>query len=235
MPVTEPLRYRPTDLGARASEPVVEVCWMDLDLDEPACARFAAMLSSEERRRAERLQFTVDRRRYAVRRGRLRELLGRHLDCDPRDVPITCNAFGKPRVEGTDVRFNLSHSRGIAMFAFTRGAEIGCDIEWQDPRVDIMKVAETFFARREVASLRSLPERQQKAGFFNCWTRKEAFVKARGGGLSLPLDAFEVSLRPDAAAAFLSGGAGWSMQAFRPREGFHAAIVVEDLTSGPGL
>ena len=191
------------------------------------------MLSSEEHRRADRLHFAVDRRRYIVRRGRLRELLGRRLDCDPREVPITCNAFGKPRLEGSDVSFNLSHSRGVALVALTRGAEIGCDIEWQDRRVEIDKVAESFFSRREVDALRSLPERQQTEGFFNCWTRKEAFVKACGGGLSLPLDAFDVSLRPGEPVALLRGGSGWSIQAFQPRPGLHAAIVVEDAKCGP--
>jgi 4'-phosphopantetheinyl transferase len=215
--------------------PAFDLYWMDLDLDEPACTRFAAMLSSEERRRADQLHFSTDRRRYAARRGRLRELLAGRLDCDPREVPITCNAFGKPRIEGTDLSFNLSHSRGTAMFVLTRGAEIGCDIEWQDPRVETMQIAEAFFSRRELESLRALPECQRTEGFFNCWTRKEAFVKARGGGLSLPLDAFDVSLRPGEAAAFLHGGAGWSMQAFRPRQGLHAAIVVEDPKSDPGL
>jgi 4'-phosphopantetheinyl transferase len=217
-----------------APEPVVEVRWIDLDVDEPSCSRFAAMLSSEEHRRADRLHFAVDRRRYIVRRGRLRELLGRRLDCDPRDVPITCNAFGKPRVEGSDVNFNLSHSRGVALVALTLGAEIGCDIEWQNSRVEIVKVAESFFSRCEVDALRSLPDSERTEGFFNCWTRKEAFVKACGGGLSLPLDAFDVSLRPDEAAVILRGGSGWSMQAFQPREGLHAAIVVEDRIGGAG-
>jgi 4'-phosphopantetheinyl transferase len=215
---------------------------MELDLDDAACTRFAAMLSPEERRHAERLHFPRDRRRYTVRRGRLRELLARRLDCVPREVPITCNAFGKPRVEGVEVRFNLSHSRGLALFAFTRGLEIGCDVEWQDGRVASMEIAERFFSRREFTLLRSLPESQRTEGFFNCWTRKEAFVKARGGGLSLPLDAFAVSLAPGDPAEFLHGGSGWSMLAFRPRQGLHAAIVVrrpmplgDSVSSGPGL
>jgi 4'-phosphopantetheinyl transferase len=213
--------------AAPACEPVVDVHLMDMDRDVSAYARFAAMLSPEEHDWAGRLHRSLDRRRYMVRRGRLRELLACRLDCDPRDVPITCNAFGKPRVEGTELRFNLSRSRGTALFTFTQGREIGCDIEWQDPRAATMEVAQRFFTRNEFETLRSLPDSQRTEGFFNCWTRKEAFVKARGGGLSLPLDAFAVSLAPSDAPDFTSGGAGWSIQAFRPHERLHAAIVVE--------
>ena len=100
--------------------PRVDIWWRCLDVDDEACASLTALLSLGEHRHAERYHFAIDRRRYCVRRGILRGLLAHHLGCAPRDVAITQNAFGKPYVEGSDVRFNLSHSRGMALYAFAR-------------------------------------------------------------------------------------------------------------------
>ena len=177
-----------------ALAPRVHISWRSLDVDDESCARFAALLSSDEQRHAERFRFAIDRRRYAVRRGVLRDLLARRLACDPRDVAIRHNAFGKPYVEGSDVTFNVSHSQGMALYAFARGPELGCDVEWQDSRVPIGETAEMVLSPMEIDTLRSLPETQRTRAFFNYWTAKEAYLKARGVGFSLPPHEIAVSL-----------------------------------------
>jgi 4'-phosphopantetheinyl transferase len=200
---------------------------MFLDVDAAERARFEAMLTPEEHRRASEFRFDVDRRRYTVRRGRLREILADRLRCPPREIPLSCNAFGKPCIEGADLRFNLSHSSGVALYVVGRGAELGCDIEWRQPKLAVEDVAERFFSAQEVQSLRSLPHAQWVEAFFNCWTRKEAFIKALGLGVSYPLKAFDVSLAPGEPAALLRGPAGWSLGSFEPLPGLQAAVAVE--------
>ena len=105
-----------------------------------------------------------------------------------------------------DSAFNLSHSHGIALYALTRGREIGVDIEYFRPDVEAGKLAERFFSPREAAVLRALPEHLRREGFFNCWTRKEAYIKAEGKGMAIPLSAFDVSLTPGEPAALLRTG-----------------------------
>jgi 4'-phosphopantetheinyl transferase len=205
---------------------ITDLTWMDLDVDDATCARFGKLLSAEEQCHVAHFHFAVDRRRYTVRHGRLRQLLAERIGCDAGEVRLTYNAYGKPCLEASDLTFNMSHSRGTALFAFARGREIGCDIEWRDPSLATMQIAARFFAPGEIVALRALPEQQRPEGFYNCWTRKEAYVKARGEGLSLPLDGFEVSLRPGDPAMLLSGGTGWTMQSLRPHPELHAAVVV---------
>ena len=129
--------------------------------------------------------------------------------------------------------FNLSHSHGIALYAITCGREIGIDIEYFRPDVEVEKLAERFFSPREAAVLRALPEHLRKEGFFNCWTRKEAYIKAEGKGMSIPLSAFDVSLTPGEPAALLrteshpQETSRWSLQALSPEPGYTAALAVK--------
>jgi 4'-phosphopantetheinyl transferase len=128
---------------------------------------------------------------------------------------------------GSDVRFNVSHSGGWALLAVTRGSEVGIDIERVDSRFAADQIPERFFSPGEVARLRGLPADQQTAAFFRCWTRKEAYIKARGLGLALPLDSFDVSLGPDDPPELLRGADGWCVQDFDAPPGFAAAVVAE--------
>jgi 4'-phosphopantetheinyl transferase len=197
-----------------------------LDSPDIDVERFSSMLSAEERDRAGRFRFDHDRRRYVARRGILRDLIGSYLGCKPTDVAFDYNAYGKPALRDCDLHFNLSHSRGMALYAFSRGSAVGCDIEWRDPKFAAEQIPERFFSRDEVRALRSLLVSDQTEAFFNCWTRKEAYVKAAGQGLSIALDSFDVSLAPNQPAVFLRGCDGWSMQSFSPSPGFQAAVVV---------
>ena len=208
-------------------ETTVEIYWADLDEEGVDLGRFADMLADDERDRARRFRFERDRRRYVVRRGRLRQLLSRHLGNTPSQVRLRAGPFGKPCLAEGDLRFSLSHSHGIALYAIVRGLEVGCDIERRNRLLAYGPVANRLFSSREARTLGSLPAAQQAEAFFNCWTRKEAYVKARGLGLSLPLDSFDVSLAPSESAALLRGCDGWSVQAFEPVPLYHAAVVAQ--------
>ena len=203
----------------------VDVHWIDLDEPGAGIGAFYDLLDDAERARAARFRFGRDRRRYIVRHGRLRELLGAYLDCAPSSVRLRRDRFGKPSVAAADLRFNVSKSHGLALYAVSRDREVGCDIERRDAGFAADHIAEQFFSTLESHTLRALaPERQTEA-FFNCWTRKEAYVKARGDGLTVALDGFDVSLAPGEPAALLRGCDGWSVASFEPASGFQAAVV----------
>jgi 4'-phosphopantetheinyl transferase len=195
------------------------------------------LLSPDERARADRFHFPKDREQFIVARGTLRRLLSRYLSVEPVQVGFEYTSHGKPYLPleagGDTLRFNVSHSGGLALYAVTRRREVGVDIEMIRPEVAGEPLAERFFAPAEVAALRTLPSPQQPEAFFACWTRKEAYIKARGEGLSLPLSAFEVTLRPGEPAALCSTktdpgeAARWALTALDPGPGFAAALAVE--------
>ena len=195
------------------------------------------VLAPEERERAQRFHFQKDRDHFVVARGLLRTILARYLGLEPHQLSFRYSFYGKPSLaeesNSGDLRFNLSHSHELALFAVTRGRELGIDVEYIRPEVAEEQIAERFFSTREVAMLRALPINLQAEAFFNCWTRKEAYIKARGEGLSLPLDQFDVSLAPGEPVALLETRTNledisrWSMTGLAPGTGYTAALVVE--------
>lgn len=194
-------------------------------------------LAADECARAERFYFQEHQERFIAGRGLLRNILSRYLDKKPGQLRFRYNSYGKPAlIEESDVeglRFNLSHSHDMALYAVTRGREIGIDIERFRHDVEAEKLAERFFSPRETAVLRALPERLRTEGFFNCWTRKEAYIKAEGEGMAIPLSSFDVSLAPGEPAALLRSredpqeASRWSMQALDPEPGYAAALAVK--------
>ncbi len=203
-------------VGACLPLPADEVHVWRASLQQPAwaVAELATVLSEDERARAARFRFERDRSRYVVGRATLRTLLGRYSGVAPAAVRFRYGAFDKPLLDGPGPWFNLSHSGALALYAFSSAAEIGVDIELERADFSRERIAERFFSPAEVAVLRALPVDEQPRAFLRCWTRKEAFVKARGDGLSLALDSFDVSLAPDAPAALLR--TAWSER--EPRE-----------------
>ena len=194
-------------------------------------------LAPDESAKAARYHFRRDRDHYIAARGVLRRLLGLYLARSPQSLRFSYGAYGKPSLEGAsgaeDLRFNLSHAHELALYAFTRGREIGVDIEHMRADLAGEDIAAHFFSTREVSMLRALPAEARTHAFFNCWTRKEAYIKARGEGLSHPLDQFDVSLIPGEPAALL-GTRGdpqelsrWSMRALDVGEDYAAAVVVQ--------
>jgi len=175
--------------------------------DEVA-ARFESFLTPAEAARAAAFRFEHLRRSFRLTRGALRLLIGGYLGVAPGKVLMNVGPNGKPGlvISGDappDFQFNVSHSGDLALFAFTRGCEIGADVELIRPMADLALVANQFFCREESEELLSLPAAERDRAFFLCWTRKEAYVKAVGDGLSTALDSFRVTLRPGEPARFV--------------------------------
>jgi 4'-phosphopantetheinyl transferase len=195
------------------------------------------ILAEDERDRAERFHFERDRERFIVAHGALRSVLSRYLNLEASRLSFSYSSYGKPALaQGTgddELRFNMSHSDRLALIAITRGREIGVDVERINAAVAHEQIAERFFSPAEVVKLRSLPAEMQAEAFFHCWTRKEAYIKGRGEGLSLALDQFDVSLVPGEAAALLNTrddpqeAARWSLLKLSPGHGYVAALAVK--------
>ncbi|MGH7173493.1 MAG: 4'-phosphopantetheinyl transferase family protein [Gemmataceae bacterium] len=216
----------------------VHVWRIALEVRDALLARLRETLADDEQRRAERFHFEKDRRHFIAGRGALRALLACYMAQSPEEVRFAYSNYGKPRLAdelaASDLRFNLTHSHGLALLAVTRGRDIGVDVEHlRDMERDGEPLAERFFSPCESAALRSLPQELRREAFFHCWTRKEAYIKANGKGLSLPLDQFDVSLRPGEAAALLATRHDpdevrrWSMWSLLPAEGYVGAVAVE--------
>lgn len=215
----------------------VDLWGLNLDASPAELAVFEQSLARDELERASRFLFTRDRQRYIAGRGMVREILSRYTRLEPAQLEFSYSPFGKPSLAGSaresGIRFNLAHSDGIGLLAVARGREIGVDIERIRPEAARDSVAEHFFAPAEVAALRALPDSLQAAAFFNCWTRKEAFLKAHGHGLSLPLDQFEVTLLPGEPASLIatrfdpSAVSRWALREVAAPEGYAAALALE--------
>ena len=190
-----------------ASSDEVHVWRASLDPPESEVQRLAQTLSADELLRSKHFYFERDRKRFMVSRGILRTILGSYLGIEPSRLRFGYGSYGKPVLaepasEGT-LRFNVSHSQGLALYAIAPNREVGCDLERLRPISDAEQIAERFFSPRENAVLRTLPSHLRHEAFFTCWVRKEAYIKARGEGLAFPLDQFDVSLAPGEPAMLL--------------------------------
>jgi 4'-phosphopantetheinyl transferase len=200
----------------------------------------SALLSAEERQRAERFHFSVDRDRYIVRRGILRILLSRYLNTQPAEIEFRYGRWGKPEMKGNalDLHFNDSHSGDLALYAVTAAGPIGADIEQVRPIPEFEDLASRYFSPRESALIRALvPERRMEA-FYSVWTRKEAFLKATGEGIGRNLAEIEVSPDPGQEPAILRvpgstpGPGGWKLRSFSPAAGYLGAVAFQgDISS----
>ncbi|HET8826771.1 MAG TPA: 4'-phosphopantetheinyl transferase superfamily protein [Terriglobales bacterium] len=198
--------------------------------------RLEPILSPDEIQRANRFRFAEHRRRFIIARGCLRRLLEQYLQTDARDFVIAYSPEGKPSLDvrhRTDLKFNVSHSGEIAAFAFTLQRNIGIDVELIRRDVDVEEIPRRFFSCAEQKWMSSLEGEAKFQGFFNCWTRKEAYVKAVGTGLSLPLRDFDVSLMPGQAAKLLATRPDatiadrWHMAALDFGGEYAAAVIVD--------
>ena len=210
-------------------------------LEQPprSLAKLLATLTPDETERAERFHFDRDRHRFIAARGTLRAILSGYLNVEPGQLRFRYSDHGKPsllpEIASERLRFNVSHSHELALFAVTEGRDLGVDLEWIRPDVADEEIAERFFSSEEVRVLRSLPADLQANAFFNCWTRKEAYIKAIGEGLSMPLSRFVVSLAPGEAPALLSANGSandsevsrWSFRELFPGTGYKGAIIAE--------
>ncbi len=204
--------------------------------------QLAEILSPDEQLRANNFYFEKDRCRFIVCRSILRRIIGRYLDIKPGDIQFSYGLQSKPAlVENSGnyshLQFNLSHSQDLALYAFTLSRQVGIDLEYMRPIDDIDSLAKHFFSEPEYTVLRKLPESQKQVAFFNCWTRKEAYIKATGQGLSLPLNQFEVSFIPGEKARLLrtftdsKEASLWSLQELTPNPEYIAALAVKGFYS----
>lgn len=183
-----------------------------------------------------RFRFDVHRERFALRRGAMRTILGSYLGLGPSEIRFRYSAKGKPEIESAPEaagpKFNLSDSEDLAILGVTPDADIGVDVEQRRPTRDLDALARRYFSEREQAEYFDLPESQRVEGFYSCWTRKEALLKATGEGITVDLKGFDVTLAPGRPAELLEmrsppGEAGmWRLYALEPRRGFAAAVAV---------
>ena len=205
-----------------------------LDPPEDLLRQYAGVLSEDERCRAERFRVGSLRNHYIAGRGTLRMLLARYLQTDPASFSLSYQAHGKPELgppwKACGVEFNVSHSHELAVYAFTRGREIGVDVEWIRPMPNAAELLNRFFSPEEVQQWRQMPAERQLPAFFQGWTRKEAWLKAVGSGLSFPLNQFCVTLDDPARVLSIRGDADeatqWWLESCEPCDGYVATVAM---------
>jgi 4'-phosphopantetheinyl transferase len=210
----------------------VHVWRISLEQDRSRLQKFQRMLEQPELERASRFHFEKHQRHFVVGRGFLREVLGRYLAKDPGGLRFVYGAYGKPSLAGEQgLRFNMSHSNEVALLAVARDNELGVDVEHVREDFASEDIARRFFSRTEVETFNSLASHEQVAAFFRCWTRKEAFIKVIGKGLSQPLDGFDVTLAPGDPASLLrvedDDASRWALSDIDVGAGYAGALAIE--------
>jgi 4'-phosphopantetheinyl transferase len=226
------MRFIPT-----SSHPTVVLWCVNLRHDADLVSRSRSLLTPHECARANAFGFQELRDNFVLCRGALRVLLSRFGCGAAADLRFTAGFHGKPELAAATerrVEFNLSHSGGMLACAFARQRELGVDIERHRPIDDYADIARRFFSAPEVEDLMSIEESGRQTAFYDCWVRKEAVIKALGGGLSVPLDSFRVSLAPADAGALLDvrdrpdEARSWTLAAFSPAPHFSGAVACRD-------
>ncbi len=238
MPEQKPINFlwKPALSPSTLSNNDVHIWCAPLDQPPERIQQLAQTLTPDEAERAERFVFDHHRLHFIAGRGILRAILGHYLKVSPASLRFKYGPQGKPELETNTENplcFNLSHSGGVVIYAVARNRELGIDIEGPRQLDDMDQIAKRFFSPTEYNALRAVPAKQRHTAFFNCWTRKEAYIKAIGSGLSQPLDEFVVSLAPGEPARLLSVQTDpqaihrWSLTNLKPATDYIAALVVE--------
>jgi len=225
----------PKDLALADHE--VHVWRAQLDRSGDQVHGLTDLLTADELDRASRFVFEIDRQRFIVARGALRSILGRYIPVSPGHLRFSYNPYGKPflapKFSSYLLNFNLSHSGSMALYALARRLEIGVDVERLRSDFAYEDIAKRFFSANEVAVLRTIPAERKLEAFYNCWTRKEAYIKAHGKGLSLPLDSFDVSFAPGDPPRVLitreepQESSRWTLLDLQPGPGYVGALAVK--------
>jgi len=226
--------WQAAPLTPTLGESDVHVWRAPLTISRELLQSFAATFATDEQSRAARFHFERHRNQFTAARGWLRAIIARYLNTRPDALNFSYSKYGKPSLEDQNtlqLRFNVAHSGNFALYAFVLDRNIGVDIELINSEFASETVAMRFFSANEVAALATFPTSKQLHAFFDCWTRKEAFIKAQGMGLSLPLDQFEVSLNHDQPALLrtnwdLAEAAQWSLINIDVALDYAAALAV---------
>lgn len=206
--------------------------WL-ISLTQPGDVResLTGLLSSSEQERAARFKFDQHRQRFVVAHAALRSILSQYLKTTPLHLRFVNGLNGKPKLAEefarSDIRFNLSHSFDLALVAVTRGREVGIDVELVKEDYAFDDVAARFFTARELAAFGAMPVHLQRQSFFKCWTSKEAFLKAKGTGLSGTLDEVEITLSNEQRVLVNASVPGWTLSELKPGNNYEAALVIE--------
>lgn len=196
---------------------------------------FWSILSKTEKTRANRFVFPEHKERFIIVHGILRQLLAKYLHTKPEDLSFITNKYGKPKID--NINFNISHSRDLGLLAFAKNSAVGVDIEFINKNFMNLDIAERFFSAHEVQTLSKLPVAERPQAFFNCWTRKEAFIKAIGEGLAFPLNKFDVDINSDKDSLLLAihddkyKVSNWSLVALDMPHNYAAALAVSGSTT----
>ncbi len=235
--MTDPLLWALPSRHPSLEDDEIHVWCLDLKGSPGVEQALLEILSTDERERAKRFHFQKHRHRFVIARGILRVLLARYLQAEPHQLRFDYGPNGKPSLAESyaqaKLRFNLAHSHEVGLYAMVHNRAIGINIEFVREDFDVIALASKYFSPLEFSSLCSLPIAEQKKAFFNCWTRKEAYIKAVGQGLSLSLDGFDVSLAPGVPAQLLSIGGEpqpalqWSLRELPVGSTYSAAVAVE--------
>jgi len=225
--------FQPTQIVPSLPPYHIHLWKVHLNITDAEASQYFHTLSKDEQLRAERFRFAPLRKRYVAGRGILRALLGDYLNLRAKDLQFSYNAQGKPfLVNQPQSFFNVSNCQDWALIAIGQYEEMGVDIEFIDSNIECATIAPRFFSQREAKAVMDLPANQRPEVFFNCWTRKEAFIKAKGGGLSIPLDQFEVTLLPNEIPKLTdiqwSKGEAeeWGLRSFDVEDSFRGALAV---------
>lgn len=201
---------------------------------EKELVELTELLSLEEKGRADKFLVKHAANSFIVARGILRKLLGQYLQCSAESLVFKQNQYGKLYLDTSSIEFNLSHSHDLALFIFALNASVGIDVEFIRSDYDFIDIAKKFFSKAEVTELLSLPKAEQSQAFFNCWTRKEAFIKAKGMGMFCALDKFSVEVNSYKEGKMrLVGDTNdmldtkkWILEAINPASMYAGAFVV---------
>src|SRR5260370_19011690 len=206
--------------------------------EELLLSAYRGLLDDAEKKQEPRFYFARDRRRYLITRAMVRKVLSRYVDIQPREWAFSANAHGRPGIANAHAQescllFNISHTHSLIVLGVTKRRTLGVDVENFHTRAAAIDIADRYFAPQEAAALAAVPQQEQQYRFFEYWTFKESYIKARGMGLSLLLDKFsfhypddhavEIAIYPDLA----DDAARWQFWQFRPAPEYLVAICAE--------
>ena len=221
----------------RLSEKEVHVWCASIEASNERRLQFMETFSDDEHKRLQRFHFERHRHQFIIARGTLREIIGQYLEIEPAEANFDYGQNGKPFIisnsELSSIRFNISHSGDVVVYAFVLDTEIGIDIEKVCNIDDCMAIAKSFFSSTEIDDLQKVSRESLLEAFYSCWTRKEAYIKAKGQGLGIPLNQFSVSVRPDLSPALVSTefapdeAAQWTLRDLPIIEGYIGAIAIQ--------
>ena len=231
-------KWLDAELFSAIEENIVHVWRLSLQPSDEIFSLAESTLTMAEEERANRFYFEKGRKQFIAARGQLKLLLGKYLETNPANLQFSLNQYGKPYLDNqlAGTYFNISHSHNLALAGFSIGLDIGVDIEYRRPDWSGLHIARRFFAEQEVRDLLNLEDSKQHQAFFDCWSRKEAYIKARGTGLATPLRMFTVSLDPDKPAELCTTNHEpqavnqWSLKNINVHPDYSAAIVANTKT-----